>query len=120
MMKPHKVRSVRPAVALACALAGLSFSATALPAPAQTYGPPPPWAARSYDANRHVLSGVIRNAAPYRITLQIGPGGRTLPIDLKNGTVILPTGTTLTPGMHVMVHGYWSGGTFIANRVRVR
>ena len=63
---------------------------------------------------------MITYAAPYRITLHVGPRGRSLPIDLHNGTVILPTGTTLTPGMHVNVRGYWSNGTFIANRVRVQ
>jgi hypothetical protein len=118
-MKPHTAPTVHR-VLLALALGTLSFGAAALPASAQVYGPPPPWAAPYYDATRHVLAGVIRYAAPYRITLQVGPGGRTLPIDLKNGTIIRPTGTTLTPGMNVLVHGYWSHGTFIANRVRVR
>ncbi|MFY9779008.1 MAG: hypothetical protein WAJ85_00685 [Candidatus Baltobacteraceae bacterium] len=105
---------------MALALGTLSAGAATAPALAQAYGPPPPWAVRYYDSSRHVLVGVIRYAAPYRITLQVGPRGRTLPIDLKNGTVIRPTGTTLTPGMNVSVHGYWSNGTFIANRVHVR
>ncbi len=41
-------------------------------------------------------------------------------IDLKNGTVILPTGATPMPNEHVAVTGYWSNGTFIANRVIIR
>jgi hypothetical protein len=97
-----------------------SLGAATLPALGQPYGPPPTWAAPYYDTSRHVLAGVIRYAAPYRITLQVGPRHHALPIDLKNGTIIQPTGTTLTPGMHVLVRGYWRAGTFIANRVRVR
>ena len=120
MMKPHTTSTIRFVRPLALALATLSFGAATLPALAQPYGPPPPWAAPYYDTSRHILAGVITYAAPYRITLQVGPRGRSLPIDLHNGTVILPTGTTLTPGMHVHVRGYWSNGTFIANRVRVQ
>jgi hypothetical protein len=120
MMKPHRTPPLRSSLALALALGSLSFGAATLPALAQPYGPPPPWAAPYYDTSRHVLAGVIQYAAPYRITLQVGPRRRTLPIDLKNGTIIRPTGTTLTPGMHVLVHGYWSRGAFIANRVRVQ
>ena len=41
-------------------------------------------------------------------------------IDLKNGTVILPTGATPTSTQHVAVIGYYSHGTFIANRVLLR
>lgn len=120
MMTSHSkliLRSIRP---LAFAFAAVSLGAAALPATAQMYGPPPPWAARYYDVSRHILAGVVRNAAPYRVTLQLGPRGRSIPIDLKNGTTIRPIGTTLTPGMRVLVHGYWSNGTFIANHVRVR
>jgi hypothetical protein len=41
-------------------------------------------------------------------------------IDLKNGTVILPTGATPTPGEKIAIVGYYSQGTFIANRVILR
>jgi len=112
------MKSFRPTrlVGLAAlALATASFGAAAVPAVAQ-----PDFAVPYYDASRHTLVGVITYSAPYRLTLQVGPHGRTLPVDLKNGTVILPTGTTLTPGMHVVLHGYWSNGTFIANRVHLR
>jgi hypothetical protein len=38
-------------------------------------------------------------------------------IDLKDGTVILPTGATPGTNERVAVIGYYSKGTFIANRV---
>jgi len=41
-------------------------------------------------------------------------------IDLKNGTVILPTGATPSPSQRVAVIGYYSKRTFIANRVILR
>jgi hypothetical protein len=41
-------------------------------------------------------------------------------IDLKHGTEILPTGATPTPGERVAIVGYYSNGTFIANRVIIR
>jgi hypothetical protein len=41
-------------------------------------------------------------------------------IDLKNGTVILPTGATPAPSQRVAIVGYYSHGTFIANRVLLR
>jgi hypothetical protein len=121
MIKPHTASAVRPSLALALALGSLSFGAATLPALAQAYyGPPPAWTEPDHDTPRHDLAGVITYAAPYRIRLRVGFLGHTLPIDLHDGTVIWPTGTTLNPGMHVLVRGYWSDGTFIANRVRVR
>lgn len=99
------------AIALAIGMLG---AATA-PAVAQ-----PDFAVPYYNATRHTLVGMITYSAPYRLTVQVGPRGRTLPVDLKNGTIIHPTGTSLAPGMHVVLHGYWSNGTFIANRVVVR
>ncbi|MGH7727387.1 MAG: hypothetical protein ACREM2_01165 [Vulcanimicrobiaceae bacterium] len=116
------VQTIRRSLVLALALGGAGFGAATVPASAQVYGPPPPWAAPYYNASRHILNGVITYSAPYRINLRVGPPGprgHSLPIDLKNGTVILPTGTTLVPGMRVHLRGYWSRGTFIANRVRV-
>jgi hypothetical protein len=41
-------------------------------------------------------------------------------VDLKNGTIIRPEGTSLVAGMRVAIFGYWSKGTFIANRVVLR
>jgi hypothetical protein len=117
MIKCSPTPFARPlALAFAVAVAGLTPAA----ALAQPYGPPPPWAVPYYDTAHNVLTGMITNAAPYRLVLQLGPGGRTVPVDLKRGTTIVPVGTSLTPGMRVMVRGYWSNGTFVANHVRLR
>ena len=43
--------------------------------------------------------------------------GDTMIVDPKEGTVIRPTGSTPTAGQRVAIFGYWSNGTFIANRV---
>jgi hypothetical protein len=46
--------------------------------------------------------------------------GMVQTIDLKHGTVIYPTGATPTQGERVALVGYYSSGTFIANRVILR
>ncbi|HZO93727.1 MAG TPA: hypothetical protein VFB22_08135 [Candidatus Baltobacteraceae bacterium] len=78
----------------------------------------PGWDTGAYDRN-HILVGVVNSFAPYRLTL-IQPQGGTMTVDLKQGTVIRPTGDTPSTGQHVAVFGYWSNGTFIANRVVLR
>ena len=116
--------------ALALLLA-LSATATAvLPASAQeftAYGPhhvpmyrawQPAWDAGRFDRH-HVILGTVARFAPYR--LQVARrDGVVQPIDLKNGTVILPRGATPTVTQRVAVVGYYSHGTFIANRVLLR
>jgi hypothetical protein len=102
-------------------------AAAALPASAQEvvqYGPhhvplyhtwQPTWDANRFD-HRHVILGRVARFAPYR--LQVARrDGVVQHIDLKNGTVILPTGATPTATQRVAVIGYYSHGTFIANRV---
>lgn len=119
------IKYLRSTLILAVALGSISFAVATLPANAQGYmtgqgyGPPPAWAAPYYDTQSHVLTGVIVGAAPYRIAVRVGERRRPLQIDLKNGTVINPVGTRLAPGQNVRIRGYWSQGTFIANRVRV-
>jgi len=78
----------------------------------------PGWDTGAYDRN-HVLVGVVNTFSPYRLTI-IQPQGGTMTVDLKQGTVIRPTGDTPSTGQHVAVFGYWSNGTFIANRVVLR
>ncbi len=73
------------------------------------------WDNGNYDRN-HVLLGTVGSFAPYRLTL-LNPKGDSMTVDLKNGTVIRPTGMTPAAGQRVAVFGYWSNGTFIANRV---
>ncbi len=75
----------------------------------------PAWDQFHYDRH-HVILGTVANFAPYR--LQVARrNGVVQNIDLKNGTVILPTGATPTATQRVAVVGYYSHGTFIANRV---
>jgi hypothetical protein len=73
------------------------------------------WDTGNYDRN-HILLGTVGSFAAFRLTM-LDAQGDTLKIDLKQGTVIRPTGTTPTAGQRVAVFGYWSNGTFIANRV---
>ncbi len=106
-------------------------SAAVLPASAQEYlveyGPhhvplyrtwQPGWDSDHFDRH-HVILGTVASFAPYR--LQVARrDGVVQQIDLKNGTVILPTGATPTSTQRVAVIGYYSRGTFIANRVLLR
>jgi hypothetical protein len=78
------------------------------------------WDTGTYDRH-HVLLGVITDSKPYRLLLApADPDGHATMVDLKNGTIIRPDGATLVPGMNVAVLGYWSKGTFIANRIVLR
>jgi hypothetical protein len=78
----------------------------------------PDWDKGTYDT-RHVMLGTVADFSPYRLTIARADG-LTETIDLKNGTVIRPTGATPTQGEHVALVGYYSNGTFIANRVVLR
>ncbi|HEV3089269.1 MAG TPA: hypothetical protein VGX96_18840 [Candidatus Elarobacter sp.] len=73
------------------------------------------WDTGAFDRN-HVMVGTVSKYAKSRLTLT-DPAGDVTTIDLKEGTVINPTGATPTAGQRVAVFGYWSNGTFIANRV---
>lgn len=108
---------------------GLLASAVLIPAlPAaaqQTYGPGPSyrqwqpgWDQGQYDRN-HVIIGTVTNFQPFR--LQVArPNGTVQMIDLKNGTRIFPRGETPSTNQRVAVTGYYSNGTFIADRVVLR
>jgi hypothetical protein len=76
------------------------------------------WDTGAYDRN-HVLLGTVGKYARSRLTVN-SPQGDSMVVDLKEGTVIRPTGATPTAGQRVAVFGYWSNGTFIANRVILR
>jgi hypothetical protein len=73
------------------------------------------WDTGAYDRN-HVMIGTVGKFTKDRLTIA-NTTGDTMTIDLKEGTVIRPTGATPTAGQRVAVFGYWSNGTFIANRV---
>lgn len=101
--------------------------ATIAPAFAQDaddYGVPvyttwqPTWDAYNYDRH-HVILGTVADFSPYRLTVA-QRNGNVQTVDLKHGTVIYPTGATPTQGERVALVGYFSNGTFIANRVILR
>jgi hypothetical protein len=76
------------------------------------------WNQDRYDPY-HVVLGTVGGFTPYRLTV-VSANGDSQVIDLKPGTAIFPTGQTPAAGEHVAVVGYWSQGTFIANRVILR
>jgi hypothetical protein len=73
------------------------------------------WDSGTFD-HAHVILGTVADFKPFR--LQVArDNGVTQSIDLKNGTTILPVGMTPSDNQRVAVVGYYSKGTFIANRV---
>ena len=90
---------------------------------AQAYAPvyttwQPQWDRFQYD-RRHVILGTVVAFWPYRVRVA-RPDGQVQTIDLKNGTVIHPTGATPARGDRIAIYGYYSNGTFIANGVVLR
>lgn len=113
-------------------MASVLAAAGASVALAQQYPPPqypseqvppyttwqPGWDQWRYDRN-HVILGTVAGFTPYRLTIAHRDGS-TQTVDLKRGTAIFPTGQTPGAGEHVAIVGYWSQGTFIANRIILR
>jgi hypothetical protein len=110
---------------LTLGLFAAALGASAVPASAQVvYGAPtyrtwqPGWDQGQYD-RQHVILGTVSNFQPFR--LQVArPDGNIQMIDLKPGTRIFPRGETPSTNERVAVTGYYSNGTFIANRVILR
>jgi len=109
----------------AAAMLIMGSALTALPAAAQYDDQVPPyttwqpgWDQYQYDRH-HVMLGRVSAFSPYRLTIA-RRNGNVETVDLKHGTVILPTGATPQPGERVALVGYYSNGTFIANRVIIR
>lgn len=123
---------------LVSTLAALAFGAALVPvlAAAQEYPPPPPPQQQQQgpppqeqgppqysqrpDSSAYHLSGVVSYFQPY--FLVIDSQGRRVPVHLHVGTVILPTGLTLQPGMLIGINGYWVRGyydraSFVADRI---
>jgi len=73
------------------------------------------WDRFEYDRH-HVMLGTVAGYEPYRLQIARRDGNVQM-IDLKRGTVILPTGATPMVNERIAVIGYYSHGTFIANRV---
>jgi hypothetical protein len=92
------------------------------PAPAVIYAPAPAPAEIAYDpddrfAGPNDVQGVVTFSEPFHMTVRIHD--RAYPVTLHQGTIIKPTGITLSPSMVVNATGYWSGGVFYANRIVV-
>lgn len=61
------------------------------------------------------IGGVVSSFSPFNLYLDRGTH-----VELHQGTVINPTGTTLRPGMRVQVYGFWNrDGSFAANEIDV-
>lgn len=78
----------------------------------------PDWDRNRFDKH-HVMLGIVAGFSPYRLTIQ-RRNGAVQTVDLKNGTTIFPNGATPQQGERVALLGYYSNGTFIANRVVLR
>jgi len=68
------------------------------------------------EIGRYQLRGRV-DSFDYRFDLTLRAGDRDVPVNLHQGTVILPTGLTLQPGMIVKVDGYWNREGFHADRI---
>ncbi|MGH7738214.1 MAG: hypothetical protein ACREMP_10180 [Candidatus Tyrphobacter sp.] len=106
------IRTIAFSLALLCGTALVPLATSA-----QAY-PPPPYARPNLQ--RFTLRGTVAYFRPYFLVLDTG--GRQVRVHLHVGTVILPTGLTLVPGMVVGIDGYWGygyyrPGGFVANRI---
>ena len=72
--------------------------------------------AQSAPIERFHLRGRVTYFHGFALTLR--SGGRPVAVELHQGTVILPTGLSLQPGMFVRIDGHWDReGSFHANRI---
>jgi hypothetical protein len=97
-----------------------ALGAATLPASAQMVGPSyrqwqPSWDNGQYD-RQHVILGTVTRFQPFRLEVA-RRDGNVETVDLKNGTRIFPRGATPSTNERVAIIGYYSNGTFIANRV---
>jgi hypothetical protein len=118
-------RKVIAAIALATLALGTAFLATApaqadviYGAPANVYVAAPAFEVAQADPTYIVpghIRGFVRSFDRFNMTL--GIHGRGVPVLLHQGTIIHPTGLTITPRMLVRVDGFFSGGVFNADRI---
>jgi|SRR5579872_41144 len=90
------------------------------PMPVYVYRPVP--APLSIDpdarfAGAYAIQGVVTASVPYHMNVRIHD--ELYSVNLHDGTIIKPRGITLQPNMVVNVAGYWSGSSFVANRIIV-
>ena len=99
---------------LAAAVAAFALLALPVSAPAQYYVPPQSQFTQTYP---DYVTGRIGVSRPYNVWLGTEAG---LHITLHDGTIIMPTGTTLESGMRIRIYGTWnSDGSFDANQIEV-
>jgi hypothetical protein len=119
-------RTLRLTLSLAVVIASSFLGSTGM-AMAQAYNAyavpsyaawQPGWDRYEYDRH-HVILGTVVGFEPYRLQVQRRDGA-VQGVDLKNGTIILPTGATPTRGERIAMVGYYSRGTFIVNRLIIR
>jgi hypothetical protein len=105
---------------LTLALFALSLGAATIPASAQMTGPTYRQWQTSWDRGQfdkeHVILGTVARFQPFRLDVA-RRDGNVQTIDLKHGTRIFPRGETPATNERVAILGYYSNGTFIANRV---
>ena len=82
-------------------------------APDQSLQPAPP-------VTGFHVRGVVAYSQPY--FLMLDAGGSRIPVQLHDGTVILPTGLTLAAGMRLAIDGRWvkhsyGAPMFVADRI---
>jgi hypothetical protein len=112
-------RSLRSNIAALTLAAGVVATATAAapaPASAQEFGPAfrVAQADLTYRLPHHMRAFVLGFD---RFNMTVGVHGNPIPVQLHQGTVILPTGLTIEPHMLVRVDGYWAYGAFQADRI---
>jgi hypothetical protein len=93
---------------MAVAVVVPAFPAAAQPMPGMAGG------SMSMSDPNHVRGRVDSFDGHYRLVVH---GMR---VRLHQGTVIHPTGATITPGQYVIIRGHWSGHHFDADEVRIR
>jgi hypothetical protein len=98
---------------VAVAPLGALGQTTAPDGPPPTYAAPPP----TYSSTDEVIHGRV-SSFDGNYNLQVSDErGFIDNVQLRQGTVINPTGIRLAPGMQVTIHGVNSGSVFAANEI---
>lgn len=109
------IRNIALSVAAAASLAGAASGA----AQAQQYPgydrPPYRHVAYGPEIGRYQVRGWVDSFD--RFDMKLRADGRDVPVHLHQGTIILPTGLTLQPGMLISIDGHWSDERFHADRI---
>jgi hypothetical protein len=108
MMIHQTLAGLAVSAALAVSVLAVPVLAVAQPMPGPGGG-----SMMQQDPN-HVRGRVDSFDGQYRVVVH------GLRVRLHQGTVIHPTGATITPGQFVIVRGHWVGNHFDADEVRIR